>query len=79
MVKPLVILDAAKLYAQVNIYELIVNWYWIHNLLEDLNPLKPQMITKDNSDARLFFNKKTIFCLNPNFLKIMLEIRLISS
>ena len=55
MVKLLVILDAAKVYAQVNIYELIVNWYWIHNLLEDLNPLKPQMITKDNSDARLFF------------------------
>ena len=69
MVKLLVILDAAKLYAQVNIYELIVNWYWIHNLLEDLNPLKPQMITKDNSDARLFFNKKTIFAWTPIFLR----------
>ena len=54
MFKLLVILDIIKLYAQINVYELIVNRYRICNLLEDLNPLKSQMITNDNSDASLF-------------------------
>ena len=54
MFKHLVILDIIKLYAQINVYELIVNRYRICNLLEDLNPLKSQMITNDNSDASLF-------------------------
>ena len=51
MFKLLVILDIIKLYAQINICELIVNWYWIHNLSENLNPLKSQMTTNSNSDA----------------------------
>ena len=54
MFKLLVILDIIKLCAQINVYESIVNWYRICNLLEDLNPLKSQMITNDNSDASLF-------------------------
>ena len=54
MFKLLVILDIIKLYAQINVYELIVNRYRICNLLEDLNPLKSQMMTNDNSDASLF-------------------------
>ena len=54
MFKLLVILDIIKLYAQINVYELIVNRYRICNLLEDLNPLKSQVITNDNSDASLF-------------------------
>ena len=54
MFKLLVILDIIKLYAQINVYELIVNRYRICNLLEDLNSLKSQMITNDNSDPSLF-------------------------
>ena len=54
MFKLLFILDIIKLPAHINVYELIVNWYWIHNLLEDLNPLKSQMISNNSSDARLF-------------------------
>ena len=54
MFKLLFILDIIKLLAHINVYELIVNWYWIHNLLEDLNPLKSQMISNNSSDARLF-------------------------
>ena len=54
MFKLLFILDIIKLSAHINVYELIVNWYWIHNLLEDLNPLKSQMISNNSSDARLF-------------------------
>ena len=54
MFKLLFILDIIKLPAHIKVYELIVNWYWIHNLLEDLNPLKSQMISNNSSDARLF-------------------------
>ena len=54
MFKLLFILDIIKLPAHINVYEVIVNWYWIHNLLEDLNPLKSQMISNNSSDARLF-------------------------
>ena len=54
MFKLLFVLDIIKLPAHINVYELIVNWYWIHNLLEDLNPLKSQMISNNSSDARLF-------------------------
>ena len=54
MFKLLFILDIIKLPAHINVYELIANWYWIHNLLEDLNPLKSQMISNNSSDARLF-------------------------
>ena len=54
MFKLLFILDIIKLPAHINVYELIVNWCWIHNLLEDLNPLKSQMISNNSSDARLF-------------------------
>ena len=54
MFKLLFILDIIKLPAHINVYELIVNWYWIHNLLEDLNPLKSQMVSNNSSDARLF-------------------------
>ena len=54
MFKLLFILDIIKLPAHINVYELIVNWYWIHNLLEDLNPLRSQMISNNSSDARLF-------------------------
>ena len=54
MFKLLFILDIIKLPPHINVYELIVNWYWIHNLLEDLNPLKSQMVSNNSSDARLF-------------------------
>ena len=53
MLKFQVILDLIKLYAHINIYELLVSWSRIHNLLEDLKQLKSQMITNDNSGARL--------------------------
>ena len=79
MFKLLVILDVIKLDAQINVHELIVNWYWIQNLLEDLNPsikskivfsnlticisfwqsYLEQMITDDNSDARIFLINET--------------------
>ena len=45
MFKFQVILDLIKLYAHINIYELLVSWSRIHNLLKDLNQLKSQMIT----------------------------------
>ena len=53
------------MYAQVNIYKLTANSCWIHNLLEDINSLKSQMVNNNNSDARLFLINETNHLIWP--------------